>query len=209
MRDINTINKKTKAAAVLIFVTILLLISNYFIGLNSKKTNESIKAIYNDRLLVSHYIFQYSNAIHQIKTIVIQVNPTDFEKQSFISKRLQSIHKIDKKYMTTVLTPEEKKQFKTFKNQCAAIETMNQNKDWQKLTQWSEHSLHTLEVLAQIQIDEGKTELTTANTLHNGNKIFAQFEIGLFIVLGCLSAYLLVLKKMKVKIKIPESPSMN
>ena len=38
------LNKKTKAAAVLIFVTILLLISNYFIGHNSKKTNEGIKA---------------------------------------------------------------------------------------------------------------------------------------------------------------------
>ncbi|MBA0882102.1 MCP four helix bundle domain-containing protein [Flavobacterium undicola] len=209
MRDINTINKKTKAAAVLIFVTILLLISNYFIGLNSKKTNESIKAIYNDRLMVSHYIFQYTNAIHQIKIRAIQINPNDSEKQNFVSKRLQSIHRIDKKYLATVLTSEEKKQFKTFQNQCAAIGTMNQNKDWQKLTQWSDQSLQTLEVLAQIQIDEGKTELTTANTLHNGNKIFAQFEMGLFIILGCLSAYLLVLKKMKIKIKIPESPSLN
>ncbi|MEN9907660.1 MAG: hypothetical protein RLZZ540_801 [Bacteroidota bacterium] len=209
MRDINTINKKTKAAAVLIFVTILLLISNYFIDLNSKKTNESIKAIYNDRLMVSHYIFQYTNAIHQIKIRAIQINPNDSEKQSFVSKRLQNISNIDKKYLATVLTPEEKKLFKTFQNQCAAIQTMNQSKDWQKIAQLSNQSLHTLEVLAQIQIDEGKTELTTANTLHNGNKIFAQFEMGLFIILGCLSAYLLVLKKMEVKIKIPESPSLN
>lgn len=209
MRDLKTINKKTKAAAVLIFVTILLLISNYFIGLNSKKTNESIKAIYNDRLLVSHYIFQYSNAIHQIKACAIQNNPNDLEKQNFISMCLYRISSIDKKYLATVLTPEEKKQFKTFQNQCTAIQTLNKNKNWQKIAQLSTQSLHTLEVLAQIQIDEGKTELTTANTLHNGNKIFVQFEIALFIILGCLSAYLLVLKKMKIKIKIPESPSLN
>ena len=209
MRDINNINKKTKAAAILIFVTILLLISNYFIGLNSRKTNESIKAIYNDRLMVSHYIFQYNNAIHQIKACAIQDNPNDLEKQEFISMCLYRISNIDKKYLATVLTAEEKKQFKTFQNQCATIQTLNKNKDWKKIAQLSEQSLQTLEVLAQIQIDEGKTELTTANTLHNGNKIFAQFEIGLFIILGCLSAYLLVLKKMKVKIKIPESPSMN
>ncbi|MES2239572.1 MAG: hypothetical protein V4497_04865 [Bacteroidota bacterium] len=63
--------------------------------------------------------------------------------------------------------------------------------------------------MAQIQIDEGKTELTIANTLHNGNLIFTQLEIALYIILACLSAYLLVLKKMKVKIKIPEAPSLN
>lgn len=202
------INKKTKAAAVLIFVTILLLGSNYFIGHNSKKTNESIKAIYNDRLMVSHYIFQYTNAIHQINTNLL-TQQIDSEKQSFISKQLENISRIDKKYLATVLTPEEKKQFNSFQNQCVAIQNGNQNKNWQKIAQLSQQSLQTLEILAQIQIDEGKTELTTANTLHNGNKIFAQFEIALFIILGCLSAYLLVLKKMKVKIKIPEAPSMN
>lgn len=209
MRDINTINRKTKAAAVLILVTILLLISNYFIGLNSKKTNENIKAIYNDRLMVSHYIFQYTNAIHQINTYSIQVNASDFEKQNFISKRLQNTSSIDKKYLSTVLTAKEKKEFKSFQNQCTAIQTANEKKDWQKIAVLSQQSLQTLEVLAQIQIDEGKTALTTANALHNGNKIFAQFEIALFIILACLSAYLLVLKKMKIKIKIPEAPSMN
>ena len=208
MRDINTINRKTKAAAVLIFVTILLLISNYFIALNSKKTNESIQAIYNDRLMVSHYIFQYTNAIHQIKSAAAS-DPLTSEEQKLITDRLQSIRTLDQKYLATVLTAEEKRQFALFRNQCSAIETMNQNKDKQKITEWSTKSLQTLEKLAQIQIDEGKTELTTANTLHNGNQIFTQLEIGLFIILGCLSSYLLVLKKMKVKIKIPEPPSMN
>ncbi|MFA9191978.1 MCP four helix bundle domain-containing protein [Flavobacterium sp. FZUC8N2.13] len=209
MRDINTINSKTKAAAVLILVTILLLISNYFIGLNSKKTNENMKAIYNDRLMVSHYIFQYTNAIHQIKTHIIEANPSGFEKQNFVSKRLENTNTIDKKYLATILTAEEKKQFKNFQNQCVAMQVANQKKDWKELTQLIEQSLETLEILAQIQIDEGKTAFTTANALHNGNKIFAQFEIALFIILACLSAYLLVLKKMKIKIKIPEAPSMN
>ena len=209
MKDINNLNKKTKAAAVLIIVTLLLLICNYFISLNSRKTNESIKAIYNDRLLVSHYVFQYTNAIHQIKTQAIETDQDDFEKQNFIAKRLKNITNIDRKYLATVLTLKEREQFKVFQNQCDIIETANKNKDWQKTTKWSSLSLKTLEILAQIQIDEGKTELTTANTLHNGNQIFTQFEVGLFIILACLSAYLLVLKKMKIKIKIPEAPSAN
>ena len=168
-----------------------------------------MKAIYNDRLMVSHYIFQYTNAIYQIKTYVIKSGLSNFERQNFVSKILQNTTAIDKKYLATVLTTTEKKQFKNFQNQCVAMQSASERKDWELLIQLSEQSLKTLEILAQIQIDEGKTALTTANALHSGNKIFAQFEIGLFIILGCLSAYLLVLKKMKVKIKIPEAPSMN
>lgn len=209
MKDLNNLNKKTKAAAVLILVTVLLLVGNYFNGQNSKKTNESIKAIYNDRLMVSHYIFQYTNAIHQIKTESVQTTQNDSDKQAFISSQLQSISALDKQYLKTVLTPQEKIQFKSFQNQCVAIKTMTQNKDWQKIEQWSSQTLETLEILANIQIEEGKTELTTANTIHAGNQIFSQFEIILFIVLACLSFYLLVLKKMKIKIKIPEGPSLN
>ncbi|WP_418264544.1 MCP four helix bundle domain-containing protein [Flavobacterium faecale] len=208
MKDLNNLNKKTKAAAILILVTILLLISNYFIGRNSQKTNETIKAIYNDRLMVSHYIFQYNNAIHQIKAESVPINSHP-ERQKEVTNHLQSISSLHPKYLSTVLTPEEKQQFKKFQTQCTEIKIHNQNKDWGKIIQLSQQSLNTLKILAQIQIDEGKTELTTANTLHSGNQIFAQFEIGLFIILACLSFYLLILKKMKVKIKIPEGPSLN
>ncbi|GGA67655.1 hypothetical protein GCM10008015_05480 [Flavobacterium palustre] len=209
MKDINSINRNTKAAAVLIFVTILLLISNYFMGLNSKKTNETIQAIYNDRLMVSHYILQYTHAIYQIKETVSSLKTIDSDKQQLVRNRLKTIHEIDKKYLKTILTPEEKKQFRIFQNQCIAIQNQNKDKNWQKIIQLNQQTLASLEILARIQVDEGKTALIIANALHDGNRFFAQFEIALYIILACLSAYLLVLKKMKVKIKIPEEPSMN
>ncbi|MCW2119337.1 MCP four helix bundle domain-containing protein [Flavobacterium sp. 7A] len=207
MKDLNNLNKKSKAAMVLIFVTVLLLISNYFNGQNSKKTNESIKAIYNDRLMVSHYIFQYNNALHEIKNAPLQANKTNTEKQNLISSHLEIMDHLDKKYLATVLTPEEKQYFNAFQKQSIALQKHNNSNQWHQLTTSVEQSLKTLILLSQVQINEGKTELTTANTLHNGNQIFAQFEIGLFIILASLSAYLLVLKKMKIK--IPEAPSMN
>lgn len=209
MKDINSINRNTKAAAVLIFVTILLLISNYFMGLNSKKTNETIQAIYNDRLMVSHYVLQYTHAIYQIKETVSSLKTIDSDKQQLVRNRLKTIHEIDKKYLKTILTPEEKKQFRIFQNQCIAIQNQNKDKNWQKIIQLNQQTLASLEILARIQVDEGKTALIIANALHDGNRFFAQFEIALYIILACLSAYLLVLKKMKVKIKIPEEPSMN
>ncbi|MCG9791815.1 MCP four helix bundle domain-containing protein [Flavobacterium algicola] len=209
MKDLNSLNKKSKAAMVLIFVSILLLLSNYFIGQNSKKTNESIKAIYNDRLMVSHYIFQYNNTIHKIKNTALQTNIDNDVKRNEIAQRLENIAILDKKYLATVLTAEEKQHFNTFQNQSKILKKLTDNNQWVQLTTSINQSLHTLTLLSQVQIDEGKTELTTANTLHSGNQIFAQFEVGLLIVLACLSVYLLVLKKMKFKIKIPEAPSMN
>ncbi|MES2239573.1 MAG: MCP four helix bundle domain-containing protein [Bacteroidota bacterium] len=159
MSEINKLNKRTKAAAVLILVTILLLISNYFIGLNSKKTNETIKAIYNDRLIVSHYIFQYNNAIHQIKENTIQNSLKDLDKQVFVSNRLQYISKLDKKYLATVLTAEEKTQFKAFQNQCTAIQTRIQSKNWQEINQLSEQSLKTLAVWLKFKLTKEKQNL--------------------------------------------------
>ncbi|GIZ07801.1 hypothetical protein [Flavobacterium sp. UMI-01] len=209
MKDLKAINKKTKTAIILIVVTVLLLISNHFISLNSKKTNESIKAIYNDRLLVSHYIFQYTNTIHQLKSLTEKTTINDIEKHLAVNTLLQKMGALDIQYLSTVLTTEEKKQFAFFQLQCDSLKIENQNKDWQQVQLIAEQIAKTLVVLAQIQIDEGKTALTIANTIHNGNKLFVRFEIGLFFILACLSFYLLLLKKMKVKIKIPEGPSLN
>lgn len=209
MKELKKINKKSKAATILIIVTLLLLASNFFIANNSKSTNEAIKAIYNDRLMASHYVFEYNNQIHLLKTEIAQPSVSDFTKKQIITSHLDIIKTIDKKYLQTLLTDDEKEQFLSFQLYCKKIATASQSNNWTEIEQLSELSLERLELLAQIQVDEGKIKLATAQTLHNGNKIFTQFEIGLFIILGCLSVYLLVLKKIKHKIQIPEPPSMN
>lgn len=202
-------SNKTKAAFILLIIMILILFSNFNTLRNSKKANENINTIYNDRLVVAYYIFQYANEIHFIRSEVQKANLKSNYKSNQIRKSLEIIHDIDDLYVKTVLTPKEKTQFNAFLASCFKIEKDAKNEDWNLLLQSSNEALKTLNNLSEIQIKEGKTQLASANAMHNDNNSLGQLQISLLIVLGGITFYLLIIKKRKTTIKIPEPPSLN
>lgn len=202
-------SNKTKAAFILLIVMIIILLSNFNTLQNSKKTNENINAIYNDRLVVAHYIFDYANQLHAIKANAIQLDLNESRKNAEISSAIQHIHSIDKLYLETVLTPKEKTSFVSFLASCSAIEVQSQNNNWPQVIKSANDGLETLKLLSQIQINEGKVQLASSNEIHNGNMTLGELQIALLVILGGFTVYLLVAKKNKIKIKIPEPPNMN
>ncbi|HKO77385.1 MAG TPA: MCP four helix bundle domain-containing protein [Flavobacterium sp.] len=209
MKDLKRFSNKTKAAFVLLIVMVIILLSNFNTLRNSKKANENINAIHNDRLVVARYIFQYANELHFIKAKTLQAELNDNQKKDGIASAMQHIHNIDKLYLETVLTPKEKKSFVSFLASCTAIEIQSQNNNWSQVTQSSNQALQTLELLSQIQINESKSKLASSNEMHSGNMTLGELQIALLVVLGGFAIYLLIVKKNKIKVKIPESPSMN
>jgi hypothetical protein len=209
MKDLKRYSNKTKAAFILLIVMLIILLSNFNTLQNSKKTNENINAIYNDRLVVARYIFQYTNELHLIKTEATQTKLDDIHKKDAIRVALKNIQKIDKLYLETVLTPKEKTSFVAFLASCSAIHRQSQNKNWSQVAHSSNLALQTLELLSQIQIEEGKSKLSSSNALHNGNNTLGELQIALLVILGGFALYLLMVKKSKINIKIPQSPSMN
>lgn len=208
MKDSKKYSNKTKAAFILLIVMLLIILSNFNTLLNSKNVNENINAIYKDRLVVAHYIFQYSKELHFIKTEAEKLNLSDTIKKNEIASTLKIIHTIDDLYAKTVLTPNEKTHFQTFLNSCTTIHKQSLNKDWVQISKASDEALKTLELLSKIQITEGKEKLKAANATHSGNNSLGQLQIALLIILGGITFYLLIIKKKKT-IKIPEPPSMN
>jgi hypothetical protein len=209
MKDLKKYSNKTKAAFVLLIVMLTILLSNFNTLQNSKKTNEDINAIYNDRLVVARYIFQYTNELHFIKAKAVQTELNDIQKKDAITPALKNIQNIDKLYLATVLTPKEKKSFAAFLASCSAITEKSKNNNWSQVEFSSNQALETLELLSQIQIEEGRSKLSNSNSLHKGNSTFGELQIALLVILGGFALYLLMAKKRKVNIKIPESPSMN
>lgn len=209
MRDQKKYSNKTKAAFVLLIVMLIILLGNFNTLLNSKNVNENINAIYKDRLVVAHYIFQYSKQLHFIKAEAEKLDLSDNIKKNEIIHTLDIIHNIDDLYAKTVLTNKEKQYFDTFLSSCKEINTQVENKNWNKIASSSAEALKTLESLSQIQIKEGKAKLANANAMYNKNNSLGQLQIALLIVLGGITFYLLIVKKIKRKIKIPEPPSMN
>jgi hypothetical protein len=209
MKDLKKYSNKTKAAFVLLIVMFIILLSNFNTLQNSKKTNEDINTIYNDRLVVARYIFQYANELYFIKTNAIDTKLNDTQKKDKITAALKNIQNIDKLYLKTVLTTKEKTSLAAFLTSCSTINKEAQNKNWSQVNYSSNQALQTLELLSQIQSKEGKSKLTNSNTLHNDNNLLGQLQIALLVILGGITLYLLMTKKNKINIKIPEPQSMN
>lgn len=209
MKELKKYSNKTKAALVLLIVMFMILLSNFNTLQNSKKANEDTNAIYNDRLVVARYIFQYANELHSIKATAAQPKLPEAQKQQQIAAALKKIHTLNALYLKTVLTPKEKISFKTFRASCSAIQQQTATKNWNQVTNISNQALQTLELLSQIQIEEGKAKVAHSNALHSGNNSLGELQIALLIVLGGVTLFLLIVKKKKITIKIPQPPSMN
>lgn len=209
MKDLKRYSNKTKAAFILLVVMLIILLGNFNTLLNSKNVNENINAIFNDRLVVAHYIFQYSKELHFIKAEAEKLDLSDTTKKDEIIQTLSVIHNIDDLYAKTVLTNKEKQYFDTFLSSCKEIDKEVSNKNWSKIVVLSTQALKTLESLSQIQIQEGKSKLASANALYSKNDSLGQLQIALLIILGGITFYLLIVKKIKRTIKIPEPPSLN
>ena len=209
MKDLKKYSNKTKAAFVLLIVMLIILLSNFNTLQNSKKTNENINTIYNDRLVVAHYIFQYTNELHSIKATAIQIKLSDVQKKDEITSALKDIQNINKLYLGTILTPKGKTSFVSFQASCSTINKLSKNNNWSEIGHISDQALQALELLSKIQIEEGKSKLSNSNALHKGNTTFGELQIALLVILGGCALYLLMAKKNKKTIKIPEPPSMN
>lgn len=205
----NKYNNKTKAAFILLIVMLIIVLNNFNTLENSKNVNENINTIYNDRLVVAYYIFQYSNELHYIKAESLKQSINDSTKNNEISSALKVIHTIDALYFKTVLTPKEKIYFDDFVATCKEISKDVSIKDWPHIDSLCNKALSTLNLLSEIQIKEGQAKLASANAMYNGNATLGQLEIALLIVLGGITFYLLLIKKRKLSIKIPEPPSLN
>ncbi|MCC9065269.1 MCP four helix bundle domain-containing protein [Flavobacterium piscisymbiosum] len=209
MKDLKKYSNKTKAAFILLIVMLIILLGNFNTLQNSKNVNENINAIYNDRLVVAHYIFQYSKELHFIKAEAEKLDLSDTTKKDEIIHTLDVIHNIDDLYAKTVLTNKEKQYFDTFLISCKEINKQVASKNWNKIASLSHDALLTLESLSNIQIQEGKAKLASANAMYSKNNSIGQLQIALLIILGGITFYLLIVKKIKRSIKIPEPPSMN
>jgi hypothetical protein len=208
MKDLKNYSNKTKAAFILLIVMVIIILTNFNTLQNSKNVNENINAIYKDRLVVAHYIFQYSKELYFIKAEAEKLDLSDNVKKDNIINTLNVVHTIDDLYSKTVLTNTEKEYFDAFLASCKEINNQVENKNWTKIVYSSSEALETLESLSQIQIQEGKSKLASANAMYSRNNSLGQLQIALLIILGGITFYLLIIKKKKT-IKIPESPSLN
>jgi hypothetical protein len=191
------------AAAVILFVALgIIFMNNLYERNNSAKINASIATIYEDRLMVESYIYQYSDQLHRIIEIIDET-----ENQKFISHKLNTefaeINTLNAAYEKTKLTPEEKISFDEFSLLCAQMQEEVAAGNLMKGKTLSRKALNILNTLSDIQISEARLERRHAEQLFSSSSIFSNVEMVVLIVIAIMIQALIFASK---TLRIPAFP---
>ncbi len=190
----NIINK-IKWTCGLLFVFFLILATNLLDRRQVEGVRNSVTTIYEDRLLVKNLIYNISTLTEE-KRIAFLLSDTDFytKKSTIIN---DSIYTLLNNFSNTNLTYNEKKYLERLNKNFKDIEiiekqTLNdssiiKNNDWRNnMTNQLSYLRKHLDLLAIIQVEEGKRELTRINRAFSTVDLFTNIEVIFLIAIGVI-----------------------
>lgn len=200
------IKYKIKAACILIIILSFILLGN-IVERNSFSTlDQSIASIYKDRLQVSQYIYEISNALYQ-KRLLFDAGDgkSGTAIESGIQRHNETIAGLIRDYEQTVLTKEEKIQWNLFKNHLYeynqlesqwiagehTLTAMNSHPAYKNLREKFNQAILNLDALSKIQIGEGYHLQKDSHSIVSNRLAFSSLEISLVIVLGLFTLVIL------------------
>lgn len=197
------------AAAVILFVALgIIFMNNLYERNNSAKINASIATIYEDRLMVESYIYQYSDQLHRIIEMI-----DESENQNSISHKLNpafaEIRSLNAAYEKTKLTPAEKISFDEFSLLCDQMQDEVAAGNLMNGKIISRKALNILNTLSDIQISEAKLERSHAEKLFSSSSIFSNVEMVVLIVIAFMIQALIFASKTLRLHAMPRSPGLN
>jgi hypothetical protein len=180
MKRFFQIKTKFKVCCLFIVIIVLVLLNNLRERRNIDRLDHSISSIYQDRLLPSTYLFGIANHLYEQRLM----------GEDGHSQAIDSLVEI---YETTYLTPDEKKQWQSFKAHLS--EYRNKAAAGDSVTMISEFraTMHNLNQLSTIQTGEGKLLEADSKSIVSGSTLSSKLELTLLIVLGVLAIVLLSL----------------
>jgi len=175
---------KMTAAVLLFFVLGMILLNNLKEQNNSEEINKVVTSIYNDRLVVESYIFQYSEHLHKIIEIIDSEQYREKEKQERVASIIPQIGVLNEAYAKTHLTTDEAVNFTKFVGLCGSIGSHSNAGDLDSTRQYSKEAVLMLKALSSIQVSEAKMLMTNVNQLFSSVSLSSQFEMVFLIVIA-------------------------
>ncbi len=204
MNAIASIKNKAAVTALLSVILGLVFLNNINEMKTTTKINRAIATIYDDRLVVEGYIFDYAQHLQQI--IETTGNQNSNAQAAF---HLTEIEKLNALYANTKLTTAEKANFDRFVSLYNNIENSIKNNDSQKAIHYAKAAKHILPVLSDIQVNEATAEMNGLKKLFGASSISSQFETGILVVISLLILALQFSGKTIRPEHFPKSPSLN
>ncbi|HNP95757.1 MAG TPA: hypothetical protein PKJ63_09010 [Cyclobacteriaceae bacterium] len=195
------LRQKLKIAVALAMVLGIVIITNiadrnYFVSLHN-----SFASVYEDRLVVEGYIFQLSNILHNRHLKVL--NSSASIGDSWIGKMQEETEQVLSDYEKTAFTKREENEFRNFKNKLQELRKLEnefyarpQDTDLLQFVTTKHIELAvSLNVLSEIQIEEGSSQIDRSEKIVASSYFISRIEIVAIIVAGMIVQILVVLSR--------------
>ncbi len=184
--------KSKVTTSVLLFLVIgLVMYTNFSEQQNSTKISAAMSTLYEDRLVVEGYIFQYGEYLHEVIGLADHPGYELYEKQERAASLVHEIKTLNTAYGETKLTADEELNFTRFTGLCHALEQQFRTGEVQQGKVSAQEALSILTTLSSIQMAEAKIQLSLAQQLFNTSHVTAQFEMTVLIVVALIIQALL------------------
>lgn len=175
---------KLKWALAILLVFFLILVTNLIDRKNFKIVNDTVTAMYEDRIVANDLIFELSLLIHQ-KEIAVALSDTSFFNNKNDEVNAQ-INQLLEAFGKTKMTPKEVKIFRRLKDDLDKKNNIknvtDKNKEHYKKQIESVHD--NLYKLNKIQLQEGRNKMLVSQKAFKGVELFTQIEIYLLIFIA-------------------------
>lgn len=193
-----TILNKIKWTASLLVVFLLILATNLIDQDHFRNVRQSIVTIYEDRLVVKDYIYDLAMVLSD-KRFAIATNDLDYLQTKAAEDNEAMFNSVDKFYQTK-LTKDERKILDSFSKklqefiQNEKVLTSDINMDKSVLTAQIVSLKRDLQSLSDIQMKEGKKQLSIANRSVNSIDMFTRIEIIALVIIGIVFQIVILYK---------------
>ncbi|GAL66830.1 MCP four helix bundle domain-containing protein [Jejuia pallidilutea] len=183
-----TFFNKIKWVLSILMVFVLIVTTNLIDRNNFIRVKDSVVTIYEDRLIAKDLIFEMSKAVQE-KEVAVAASDTTFFNQ-YNNKVNDDIQSLISRFEQTKLTLDESKVFDNLKENFQKLKTLeNVFKDSDFL---AKNNLATginnlkenLDELSEIQINEGKRQMSISQKAIDTVELFTQIEIYLLVFLA-------------------------
>ena len=184
MKWANPIKYKIKAAFIFAALTTLLLLANLLERNNVADLNKTMVSLHNDRLLPATFAYRIDRLLYENK-ILIAAN----DSSALIKANMDSVEAIAKQYEATVLTPDERAKWNTFRLLLKEFTEAGGQSTLQE-THFNQ-LLNSLDQLVQIQIAESDRLMQDAKKTVGTHIMLSNIVAGLCLIFGLVTLVLL------------------
>jgi hypothetical protein len=179
---------KVKWVLGILMVFVIIITTNLIDRSNFQRVKESATTIYEDRLIAKDLIYDLANAIHEKEIATVRSDMEFFNTQNnAVNQRIDDLTLL---FQETKLTTNERQIFATLQEELLKLNASEQvfiganfNNSETVLKRMAAVKTH-LNSLSDIQLSEGKKQVSITRKAVDAVELFTQIEIYVLIFLG-------------------------